>query len=122
MFTISKAVTVWLGVAWCALIAMPFAQLVDKNLAPNVAQEGISKTLEQEIGGGRGDGITVEDGSLFLIKRDPYRAVRRGRQLFQRKFRRLQGQGPIVGDGSGDINTVLAIGAGLSDSCAGCHG
>src|SRR5262249_46339953 len=24
--------------------------------------------------------------------------------------------------GHGDVNTILAIGAGLSDSCAGCHG
>jgi hypothetical protein len=31
-------------------------------------------------------------------------------------------QGPNEGDGVGDINTDLAIGAGLSDSCALCHG
>ncbi|PWT82543.1 MAG: thiol oxidoreductase-like protein [Blastocatellia bacterium] len=101
---------------------MPFAQLVDRNLAPNTAQEGINKTLEQEIGGGRGDGVSADNGSLFIIKRDPFRAIRRGRQLFQRKFTRLQGQGPVTDDDSGDINTVLAIGAGLCDSCAGCHG
>jgi hypothetical protein len=43
--------------------------------------------------------------------------------LFQRKFTRSQGQGPLEGDGQiGDINTNLALGAGLADSCAGCHG
>src|SRR5262249_35119028 len=35
---------------------------------------------------------------------------------------RVQGQGPLVNDSIGDINTNLALGAGLSDSCAGCHG
>ena len=62
------------------------------------------------------------DSSAFIIARDPYRAIRRGRQLFQRKFLRSQGQGPLADDGVGDLNTNLAIGAGLSDSCAGCHG
>jgi mono/diheme cytochrome c family protein len=64
--------------------------------------------------------------SIFIIKRDPFRSVRRGRQLFQRKFTRLQGQGPNEQDGmaaSGStIDTDLAIGAGLADSCAACHG
>jgi hypothetical protein len=30
--------------------------------------------------------------------------------------------GPITGDGAGDIELDDRIGAGLSDSCAGCHG
>jgi len=60
--------------------------------------------------------------SIYLINRDPFRSVRRGRQLFQRKFTRLQGQGANEKDGVGDINNDLAIGAGLSDSCALCHG
>src|SRR5437588_9302873 len=51
-----------------------------------------------------------------------FRSIRRGRQLFQRKFTRAQGQGANEGDGSGNINIDLAIGAGLSDSCALCHG
>jgi hypothetical protein len=45
-----------------------------------------------------------------------------GVQLFQRKFTREQGQGPNEGDCTGDIETNDAIGAGLSDSCAMCHG
>jgi len=48
--------------------------------------------------------------------------VRRGRQLFQRKFTRLQGQGANKGDGAGGLDTNGAIGAGLADSCALCHG
>ena len=62
------------------------------------------------------------DSSLFIIARDPARAIRRGRQIFQRKFTRVQGQGPLTGDGTGDIETDHAIGAGLADSCAACHG
>ncbi len=97
------------------------AQLVDQTLAPNTAKAGINKSLLDEIGAGRGDAM-APDSSVFIIQRDPFRSVRRGRQLFQRKFTRLQGQGPLTGDGSGDINTNGAIGAGLGDSCAACHG
>jgi hypothetical protein len=97
------------------------AQLIDRTLAPNVANEGIAKSLAEQIGAGRGDVLTP-GSSAFIIGRDPFRAIRRGRQLFQRKFTRAQGQGPLTGDGAGDVNTVLAIGAGLVDSCAGCHG
>ena len=60
--------------------------------------------------------------SVYIIERDPFRSIRRGRQLFQRKFTHLQGQGPNEGDGTGDLGTDNAIGAGLSDSCALCHG
>jgi len=97
------------------------AQLVDQTLAPNTAKAGIAKSLTDEIGASRGD-KTTQDSSIFIIDRDPFRAVRRGRQLFQRKFTRLQGQGPNNSDGTGDINTNNAIGAGLADSCAACHG
>ena len=97
------------------------AQLTDRTLAPNNAQAGIAKSIEQETGVGRGDPDTL-DSSLFIIRRDPFRSIRRGRQLFQRKFRRANGQGPGEGDGAGDLNTNGAIGAGLTDSCAACHG
>ena len=96
-------------------------QLVDRTQSPNVLNEGIAKSYAQQIGADRGDVLTPES-SAYIIARDPFRAVRRGRQLFQRKFTQEQGQGPLTGDGHGDINTNLAIGAGLSDSCAGCHG
>src|SRR5262245_3715463 len=97
------------------------AQMPDRTQNPNVANFGIAKSLIQQIGAGRGDWMTP-DSSSFIIARDPFRAISRGRQLFQRKFLRTQGQGPLADDGVGDINVNLALGAGLSDSCAGCHG
>src|SRR5437762_6556146 len=103
------------------LASSGFAQLVDNTLAPNTAKAGINKSLADEIGVGRGDTMTPYS-SLFIINRDPFRAIRRGRQIFQRKLTRDQGQGPNNGDGHGDINTIGGIGAGLSDSCASCHG
>jgi Di-haem oxidoreductase, putative peroxidase len=97
------------------------AQLIDNTLAPNTAGAGINKSLTDQVGAGRGN-VMMPNSSMYIINRDPFRSIRRGRQLFQRKFTQAQGVGPIVGDGVGDINTDIAIGAGLSDSCAGCHG
>ena len=68
------------------------AQLIDRVKAPNAAGEGIAKTLEQQVGADRGDWYTPQSSS-FIIARDPFRAVRRGRQLFQRKFTLVEGQG-----------------------------
>jgi len=107
------------GVFWSSIPAR--AQLNDRTQTPNNINFGIAKSLIEEIGAGRGS-VTTPDSSSFIIARDPFRAIRRGRQLFQRKFLRSQGQGPLADDGLGDINTNLALGAGLSDSCAGCHG
>src|SRR5262245_30510662 len=103
------------------VIAPALAQLPDRTMAPNAANEGIAKSLAQQIGAGRGS-LTTPDSSIFIINRDPFRAIRRGRQLFQRKFTRAQGQGPLSGDGAGNIGSDLSIGAGLADSCAACHG
>jgi mono/diheme cytochrome c family protein len=114
------AIIAWAG-GMALLTAPALAQLIDKTKAPNIANEGIKKTLAQEIGAGRGS-VMMPDSSAFIIARDPFRSVRRGRQLFQRKFTRAEGQGPVTGDGFGDINSNLAIGAGLADSCAACHG
>jgi len=106
-------------IAW--LTPSGHAQLPDKTVTPNTAGAGINKSFAQQAGAGRGD-LSTLDSSLFIINRDPFRAIRRGRQLFQRKYTRLQGIGPLFGDGTGNIETSLAIGAGLVDSCAGCHG
>jgi len=111
---------IWVTLATSALAAPASAQLVDKTRAPNVAGEGINKSFAQQIGAGRGN-VNTPNSSAFIIARDPFRAVRRGRQLFQRKFTLEQGQGPLTGDGAGDINRELIIGAGLADSCAACH-
>lgn len=97
------------------------AQLVDRTQAPNSAFEGISKTYSEEIGAGRGDWFTPNSSS-YLITRDPFRAIRRGRQVFQRKFVVSQGVGPLTLNGHGDLNTNAALAAGLTDSCATCHG
>jgi mono/diheme cytochrome c family protein len=98
-----------------------YAQLIDRTLAPNTISEGIAKSLEQQIGADRGDAYTY-DASSYIIARDPFRSIRRGRQLFQRKFTVAQGLGPRVQDGAGEVNTLVALGAGLADSCAACHG
>src|SRR5262244_2949844 len=87
-------------------------QMIDNTQATNTAGAGINKSLSDEIGAGRGSVLTP-GSSLYIINRDPFRSIRRGRQLFQRKFTQAQGQGPNEGDGGGDINTDGAIGAGL---------
>jgi hypothetical protein len=97
------------------------AQLIDRTIAPNTAGEGIALTLQEQIGPGRGDWFT-DGSSSYITSRDPFRAVRRGRQLFQRKFQLSGGLGPISGDGVGDIERNRIIGAGMADSCAACHG
>lgn len=101
-------------------VAVAGGQMIDNTQALNPINAGINKSLMQEIGAGRGD-INTAGSSLYIIKRDPFRSVRRGRQLFQRKFTRTQGQGPGVQDGVGNIASNIAIGAGVVDSCAGCH-
>src|SRR5581483_3605485 len=104
-----------------ALITTAQAQMIDNTQAPNTARAGINKSLSDEIGAGRGN-VMMPGSSVYIINRDPFRAIRRGRQLFQRKFTHLQGQGPNEKDGVGDINNDVGIGAGLADSCALCHG
>jgi hypothetical protein len=119
------------SVMLCAMVLMLAAstrivgQLVDTNKAPNTANEGIARPLNgspypSQIGEGRSG--PDSNTSRNVITLDPFRAIRRGRQLFQRKFTRVEGQGTVTGDGFGDIDTDNTIGAGLSDSCAGCHG
>ena len=115
--------------AWvCCSVAMLLpgatgAQLVDESqIGPVVPGGAIAKSLEEQVGAGHGSAF--EPGSsVYLILRDPARAIRRGRQLFQRKFTAEQGVGPRVNAHStGDIIDNRAFGAGLMDSCAGCHG
>jgi cytochrome c peroxidase len=123
-----------LGACFIALaFSLPAsAQLTDFSQTQPIQPDGttlawvpgstIGKSLAEEVGTGRGD-LDTPGSSAYLIARDPFRAVRRGRQLFQRKFTLEQGQGPRVNfDSGGDIMTNPALGAGLSDSCASCHG
>jgi hypothetical protein len=82
----------------------------------------IAKSFGQQLGPGQGNETTAWSSS-YLIRRDPARAIRRGRQLFQRKFSLYEGLGPRVSLMSdGDILETRRLGAGLSDSCAACHG
>jgi hypothetical protein len=97
------------------------AQLTDLTQTPNQENAGIVKSLQQQIGTGVGNSMTP-GSSTFITLRDPARSIRRGRQLFQRKFTDAQGFGPRAQDGIGNIHANPAIGAGLIDSCAGCHG
>jgi len=118
------ALRAWLAMAMIlSAIAVAHAQLTDvTQTQPNVPGGAIGKSLQQQIGAGRGDEYTP-GSSLYLIARDPARAIRRGRQLFQRKFTMEQGQGPRVDFAShGNIMAQPAFGAGLTDSCATCHG
>ena len=101
--------------------SLAHAQLTDQTQTPNLERAGIAKSLQEEIGTGVGDWVTPGSSS-FIIARDPARSIRRGRQLFQRKFTLLQGVGPRTHDGIGDIEAEGALGAGLVESCAGCHG
>jgi mono/diheme cytochrome c family protein len=102
---------------WSASPAI--GQLRDVFQAPNPINEGIHKTFAGEIGVGRGD-VNTPGSSLFIIARDPFRAVRRGRQVFQRKFLLREGLWDERREGA--IASDANVGAGLADSCAGCHG
>jgi len=99
------------------------AQLRDKKekmtLPQANAADGINKNLPEQVGAGRGN-LTTIGSSIYIINHDPARAIRRGRQLFQRKF--LPTQGFSGRDRAGNIHTDPSIGAGVVDSCAGCHG
>jgi hypothetical protein len=109
------------GVSLLVTALAAFAQLPDNNKAPNAENAGINKTLAEQVGAGRGD-VFTRNSSIYILNRDPFRSIRRGRQLFQRKWSLSEGVGPIEGDGSGDIENKLIVGAGLADSCAACHG
>ena len=109
----------WLALTM--LVSTASAQLNDVLQTPNAANAGIQKSYAQQIGAGQGDENTP-GSSIFLIRRDPFRSIARGRQLFQRKFTLAQGQAPRTGDGVGNIMADASHGAGLTDSCASCHG
>ncbi len=108
---------------WISVSPRAIAQLADETqTTPNVPGGAIAKSLSAQVGTGQGNTFT-SGSSIYLIKRDPARSIRRGRQLFQRKFTLDQGAGPRVNSSStGDIHNDPKLGAGLSDSCAGCHG
>src|SRR5688572_21470814 len=87
-----------------SLAGVGSAQLRDVTQNPDIAgvpghpgdSAGIGISYDAEKGASPDDhGSVLEPGtSAYIISRDPARAVRRGRQLFQRKFTVAQGQGP----------------------------
>ena len=68
-------------VLWAAILAVftvpALAQLIDTTKAPNNSNDGIHKSLADQIAAGRGDSATPYS-SMFVISRDPFRAIRRG--------------------------------------------
>ena len=66
------------GLITTMLASAVWGQLVDQTLAPNTAKVGIAKSMQTEIGAGRGDAMTPTS-SIFLIERDPFRSVQIGR-------------------------------------------
>ncbi|MDA7629532.1 hypothetical protein OAE11_00800 [Akkermansiaceae bacterium] len=119
----SRALTGGILLLSISLMTPALAQLVDETqVTPTVPSGTIGKSLDEQVGAGRGDSVTPQS-SIYLIQRDPARSIRRGRQLFQRKFTSAQGLGPRVNPhSSGNIMLNPAFGAGLSESCAACHG
>lgn len=116
-----------LGILTCARGAS--AQEVDQVSGPNQVNVGAAKGIVQQLGAGPGD-VNTFPTARYIIARDPARAVRRGRNLFQRKFKHSEGNGPRTRDGNGppeqdDPSAPIfenSVGAGLADSCALCHG
>ena len=87
------------SVSWAQLVECQLAN-VDPSAIPNGC---VAKSLIDQIGTGHGDSHTA-GSAVYLIKRDPARSIRRGRQLFQRKFSFEEGLGPRVNmTSSGDI-------------------
>lgn len=108
-------------VALTILATTGLAQETDITQTPNPIGAGIQRSFTDQVGAGHGS-VWIPDSSVFLIRRDPFRSIARGRQVFQRKFTRAQGLGPRMNDGIGTIASQAALGAGTADSCASCHG
>jgi cytochrome c peroxidase len=130
MTTLDRKTAALAACAFAVLVSLPLqsraqladCQLIDEAFHINAPGGCIGKPLRDQIGPGQGD-VNTQYSSIYLIKRDPARAIRRGRQLFQRKWSLEEGLGPRLNAFSrGDITKHRALGAGLSDSCAACHG
>ena len=108
------------------------AQLRDVTQNPDILgvpghpadSAGIGRSFADQAGpapDSHGD-VNLVGSSAWIISRDPARAIRRGRQLFQRKFQIAQGNGPTTDDGIGSSGADVSRSAGFADSCAACHG
>ena len=56
------------------------AELNDNIVSPNTVNASIAKTLEQQVGVGRGN-INTPGSLMYIIKRDPFRSVRLGSRI-----------------------------------------
>ena len=130
MTTLDRRSAALAACAFAVLLSLPLQSraqladcaLIDEAFHINAPGGCIGKPLRDQVGPGQGD-VNTQYSSIYLIKRDPARAIRRGRQLFQRKWSLEEGLGPRLNAFSrGDITKHRALGAGLSDSCAACHG
>src|SRR6187399_2445292 len=75
------------------------AQEVDRVSGPNQVGVGAAKGIVDQLGAGPGD-ENLFPSARYIIARDPARAIRRGRNLFQRKFKHSEGNGPRTRDGN----------------------
>src|SRR5438552_14525082 len=73
---ISRVLVTATLLAFTSLSEVAHAQLIDRTLAPNAAGEGIAKSLVDQAGVVRGSDTTPAS-SIFIIDRDPFRAIRR---------------------------------------------
>ena len=100
-----------------------FAQLTDTTQTPNVENEGVHKSLTQQIGAGRGSahhaGLLALHHRARSVPLDPARPAAVPAQVHDRAGRRAARHADGIHD---DINGDPSPGAGLVDSCAGCHG
>ena len=67
-------------------------QMIDADPGAQPGPGRHQQVSAEQVGAGRGNTMTPDSAS-FVINRDPFRAIRRGRQIFQRKFTRLQSAG-----------------------------
>ncbi len=88
---------VLLVIGWFA--GLVWGQETDITQTPNSVNAGIKKSLEDQIGQGRGD-INIPDSSLYLIQRDPFRSIARGRQLFHENLLLLRDLARVLMMGS----------------------
>jgi hypothetical protein len=130
----TKSIGIAAVVAAAGVVGSASAQLHDVTQNPDIVgvpghpgdSAGIGISYDAQKGTSPDDHGSAEaagkGSSAWIIARDPGRAVRRGRQLFQRKFEVAQGFGPLTDDGVGSTGADLSRSAGLADSCAACHG
>ena len=105
-----------------ALPAPGLGQMIDRTQAPNGANDGINKSLADQVGAGRGDWTTPESASFIIAA---IRSARSGAAAScssaSSRGRRASGPGIRRRPGRRQHDDHDRRGS-RSDSCAGCHG